>query len=302
MPRVETMGIIQSVRTAISNLNPAEIREEAGVPIQVLSVASSAEAYSALEDFLTPRAMSEKRRWVGHHAMSRAIDADAKRHDLLFIESGLALPDGWEPGKTAFRFDPLALERLPKAIRQDHPGLLLPLAKRFAPFRKEAIQNAILTVARENAFFSLATALPNVLPSFMSLPWAASEFASDTAVLTANQIRMAFLLAAASDRDVGYSQQKTEIGGIIAGALGWRSLARELVGKIPFGGGLIPKAAVAYAGTYVVGQSLERLYRSGYGFSGDEKKQAFHSAFHKGKEVAGELLERLKKDEPKAKS
>ena len=47
------------------------------------------------------------------------------------------------------------------------------------------------------------------------------------------------------------------------GAFGWRALARELVGKIPMGGGLIPKAAIAYAGTRVVGLSLERLYRIG---------------------------------------
>lgn len=292
------MGIIQSVRTAISNLNPAEIREEAQVPIQVLSIASSSGAYAALENFLTPRTVSEKRRWVGQQSISRAADPDGKHHDLLFIQDGLALPDGWEPGKTAFRFDPQRLDSLPKAVRQDQPDLLLPLARRFAPFRRSAIQNSIHTVAAENAFFSLATALPNVLPSFITLPWAVGEFASDTAILTANQIRMAFLIAAASDREIGYSEQKTEIGGIIAGALGWRSIARELVGKIPFGGGLIPKAAVAYAGTYVVGQSLERLYRAGYGFSSKEKKEAFKSAFDKGKAVATGLLDRIKKDEP----
>jgi len=59
---------------------------------------------------------------------------------------------------------------------------------------------------------------------------------------------------------VGYRQQKSEIAGVIAGAFGWRAIARQLIGKIPFGGGLIAKAAVAYAGTRVVGLSLERLY------------------------------------------
>lgn len=296
------MGIIQSIRTAISNLNPAEIREEAGLPIQVLSVASGPETYSALENYLTPSTVSEKRRWVGQQSIRRATDSGGARYDLLFIEDGLVLPEGWEPGRNAFRFHPAKLDTLVNAIKQDQPDLLLPLAKRFVPFRKAAIQNAIHRVARENAFFSLATALPNVLPSFVVLPWAVGEFASDTAVLTANQIRLAFLVAAASDREVGYGEQKTEIGGIIAGALGWRSLARELVGKIPFGGGLLPKAAVAYAGTYVVGQSLERLYRSGYGFTNHEKREAFESAYRKGKEVAGEILERLKKKEPETKS
>ena len=107
-------------------------------------------------------------------------------------------------------------------------------------------------IAKENALFSLATALPDIVP-FISLPWAIGEFASDTAFLTANQIRMAFLLAAANDRDIGYHEQRGEIASIILGAFGWRALARELVGKIPWGGGLVPKAAIAYAGTRVAG-------------------------------------------------
>ena len=90
----------------------------------------------------------------------------------------------------------------------------------------------------------LVTALPDVIPSLIELPWAAGEFASDTAFLTMNQVRMAFLIAGASDQDVGYREQRAQIAGIVAGAFGWRALARELAGKIPFGGGLIPKAAI----------------------------------------------------------
>ena len=62
-----------------------------------------------------------------------------------------------------------------------------------------------------------------------------------------NQIRMGFMIAGASDREVGYMEQKGEIAAVIGSAFGWRALARELVGKIPFGGGLIAKAGVAYA-------------------------------------------------------
>ena len=141
-----------------------------------------------------------------------------------------------------------------KRILRDREELGLPLARLFPPFREEVCRQIVRRISRENALFSMATALPNVVPSVFELPWAVGEFASDTAILTANQIRMAFLLAAASDREVGYTAQKTEMGSIIAGAFGWRALARELVGKIPLGGGLIPKAAVAYAGTFVVGQ------------------------------------------------
>jgi hypothetical protein len=109
-----------------------------------------------------------------------------------------------------------------------------------------------------------------------------------------NQIRMAFYLAAASDRSVGYREQKSELASIIAGAFGWRALARELIGKVPFGGGLIPKAAVSYAGTFAVGVSLERLYRLGYGFTREERRAVYEEAYEHGRQIAGMLLDGLR--------
>jgi hypothetical protein len=100
---------------------------------------------------------------------------------------------------------------------------------------------------------------------------------------------MALQMAAAHDRTVGYGQQKMEIVAIAGGAFGWRALARELVGKIPLGGGLIPKAAVAFAGTYVVGLGLEKINRNGQGLSKWERREAYASALGKGKEVARSL-------------
>ena len=124
------------------------------------------------------------------------------------------------------------------------------MARRFTPFRKPVIDRVIHSVARENALFAVATALPNVVPSLLELPWAVGEFASDTAFLTINQVRMAFLIGAASDRRLATWSKSCQIATIVGSAFGWRTLARELVGKIPLGGGLIPKGAIAYAGTY----------------------------------------------------
>ena len=148
-------------------------------------------------------------------------------------------------------------------------------------------------ISRENALFALVTALPNVIPSVIDLPWAIGEFATDTAFLTMNQIRMALLMAGAHGQIIGYAEQKAQIAVIAAGAFWWRALARELVGKIPLGGGLIPKAAVAFAGTYVVGLGLEKVNRTGMGLSRQEKKDAYANAFAQGKEVVKELAPAL---------
>ncbi|MDP9169556.1 MAG: hypothetical protein M3N54_02965, partial [Acidobacteriota bacterium] len=75
---------------------------------------------------------------------------------------------------------------------------------------------------------------------------------------------------------------------------GWRAIARELIGKIPLGGGLIPKAAIAFAGTYVVGLGLEKVNRTGKGLSKQEKQDAYADAFAKGKDVVRDLAPNLR--------
>jgi len=63
---------------------------------------------------------------------------------------------------------------------------------------------------------------------------------------------------------------------------------RETV-NLTLGGGLIPKAAVAFADTYVVRLGLERLNRTGIGMSRAEKKDAYADEFARGKEVVQDL-------------
>jgi hypothetical protein len=177
-----------------------------------------------------------------------------------------------------------------------HADLGVSLAKSFVPFRRPFVEKVVGKTCRENTLFSLATALPDIIPSAIELPWAIAEFASDTAFLTMNQVRMAFLIAAASDREVGYFDQKSEIAGVIGSAFGWRAIARQLVGKIPFGGGLIAKAAVAYAGTKVLGYSLDRFYAIGFTYSREEREHIYADALRQGKKVAMKILALLRPD------
>jgi hypothetical protein len=159
-------------------------------------------------------------------------------------------------------------------------------------FRKPVIDRTIRTIARENALFAVASALPDVVPSLVELPWAFGEWASDTAFLTANQIRMAFLISATCGKEPGLSRQKAEMLTIGAGAFGWRALARELVGKIPLGGGLIPKGAIAYAATVLIGKGLEHLHHASADLTRDEKRGVYREAFERGKNVVAELVPR----------
>ena len=279
------LAVLRQVKRALSNLNPRELRETAERPVRVSLVAASQESLGRMESYFAPPHLSPDRRT---EALRMLVRGSAFGSDIEIFESSLL-----RPGR-AFSFDPEAPDDCIRRILRSREELMLPLARSLHPFRKPASHHIIRTVAKENALFSLATALPDVVPGLVSLPWAVGEFTSDAAFLTMNQIRMAFQLAAASDRPIGYREQRSEIASIIAGAVGWRALARELVGKVPFGGGLIPKAGIAWAGTFAVGMSLERLYRLGYGFTRQERKAVYEEAYENGRQIAGMLLDGLR--------
>jgi len=108
-----------------------------------------------------------------------------------------------------------------------------------------------------------------------------------------NQVRMAFLIAAASDSDIGYKRQRAQIGSIVAAAFGWRAIAREMVSKIPAGGGLVSKGLISFAGTYVVGVGLDHAMRFGRHLTREEKRQQYAYAFEQGREAVGLIVDRL---------
>ena len=282
------IGILGQVRTAMARLNPDEVRAESERPLSIGLVAPTSEVLSRMESYLCPPELSAAKRAEVSRMLHRIAGGDRNRvYDFEIWDADLSAP------AHAFSYDPNEPDAMLNAVLDRHPELALSLARHIQPFRKPVIDRAIRKVSKENALFSLATALPDMLPSLLSLPWALGEFASDTAFLTVNQVRMIFTIAAASDREVGYRHQRTQIGSILAGAFGLRAIARELVGKIPFGGGLLPKAAVAYAGTYVIGRSMERFYSIGYGFTRQERSNTFEEALERGREYAGALIQAL---------
>jgi hypothetical protein len=278
-----SIAIFRQLKHALSNLNPADVRAEAARPVRIGLIASSPEILGRMEAFLVPAHLSPERRAEALRSLLRG----STNADIVLYESALLGPRG------GFALDLDAPDECIREVLKERDDLKLQLARLFYPFRQRACQRIIKAVAKENALFCLATALPDVIPSIFTLPWAIGEYSSDSVFLTVNQIRMTFLLAAANDRKIGYREQRSEIASIIASSFGWRALARELVGKIPLGGGLIPKAAIAWAGTFAVGLSIERYFRIGYGFSRSERTAAYKEAFKHGKEIASVMLQDL---------
>jgi len=251
-------------------------------------LAADDDLYSHILSYLIPPETSDAKARQAYDCLLRvAQDEDFNRCDLGLSQSGIPHPEHF------YAFDTRMPSATLKLILDDHEDLWVPLARRFSPFREAAIQRIIWKISKENAYFTVATALPNVIPSVISVPWAVGEFASDTAFLTMNQVRMAFLIAAASDSDIGYKRQRAQIGSIVAAAFGWRAIAREMVSKIPAGGGLVSKGLISFAGTYVVGVGLDHAMRFGRHLTREEKRQQYAYAFEQGREAVGLIVDRL---------
>lgn len=278
---MSTITGLLHIKKAISTLNPEQVRRLSRRPVRVGIRAVNETGYRRVEEFLLSGLAPQRR------AESAAVLTRGDGDIVIYDEAAPAPPHSLvlHPGRE---------QQLVHTILDRYDDYSIVLARSFPQFRTQYIKKVINRTSRENALFSLSTALPDVVPSFIELPWALAEFASDTAFLTMNQLKMAFLIAAASDREVGYREQKSEVAGVVASAFGWRAIARQVVGKIPFGGGLIGKTAVAYAGTKVVGISLNHLYSVGYNYTRQERETIYSDALNQGRRVAGDILRHVR--------
>ncbi len=282
--------ILHQIKVALGNLNPHDVRALAERPVTLGILALDEAVWARMAAFLIPEAVSEaKAREAGRQILRMASEEDFDRCEVGLSEQGLPHPAHF------YRFDPHNPGAVVAPILDDNEELWLPLARCFLPFREPAIERIIWKICKENALFTVATAMPNIVPSLISAPWAVGEFASDTAFLTMNQVRMAFLIAGASDSEIGYRSQKAQIGSIVAAAFGWRALAREAVSKVPAGAGLVSKGLIAFAGTYTIGKGLDRLSRLGRGLTREEKKQYYEQALERGRTVVQEIVDRVKR-------
>lgn len=265
------LNLMKQARAAIGLLNPSEVVSRSQRPVRIGLVAMSAEAYARMEEALGAP--------MGGRLTHRASDDNAPGQvELVFYDTDLTAPEG------AYTFDYANPGAIAHNLLKEHEDLALPLARQFPGLRGAMLDHLIHEVAQENGLFALATALPDVIPNLIELPWVFGEWASDTAFITANQVRLAFQMAAAYGHEVGISHQKAEIASIGLGAFGWRALARELAGKIPFGGGLVAKGAIAYAGTFLVGKGLEAVHH-GYNFTAADRAAAYQHGLEKGRGV-----------------
>ena len=140
------------------------------------------------------------------------------------------------------------------------PNVRTPFARRIPAARPAVAQQIVEETSRVNAQFALLANLPANLPLIGGVAGSLADFF----VLTKNQVMMALRLAAIYGRDVSLTRQVlAEIVPVIGNGLLWRSTARITVGMLPSLIAAATKAAIAYVGTYVVGEAARYYYDEG---------------------------------------
>ncbi len=296
-----SLGIWKQVASAVAGLSPETVLRESEAPFTVALIGSPAEV-SRMEDWLVPPGMSP-----AQQAQSRrliySMHLPLTDNERAFLPNVTVRLAGWSAVppisdelhrvcRDYLLHTPEDTAPLAARIVNGYPDLQLAMARAFPALREAVVGRIIQRTAKENAAFAILSALPNVVPSPIELPWAIGEFASDTVVITANQVRMALAIAAACDTPVGFGEQRGQMASILGSAFGLRALARELAGKIPAGGGVIAKGCIAFAGTYTLGLGLAHWNRSGRRLSWGEKRVAYQRALESGRDVVEEMARR----------
>jgi len=150
----------------------------------------------------------------------------------------------------------IALARLIRAVRGMRVVDDLALARHLPAFRRPVIRDLIEEVALANAAYSLGAGLLQVNP-VTGLPIAVA----DTLVLTKNQLLLAYKIALAMGLPADLQHVMPQVLGVIGGGLACRQAARGLVSLLP-ALGVVPKVAIAFAGTYAIGEAVYRWCRS----------------------------------------
>jgi uncharacterized protein (DUF697 family) len=136
------------------------------------------------------------------------------------------------------------VEAIARAVARKLGESSTALAARLPVLRGEVSAELIRRFSRQNGVIGAAVFVPGV----------------DMPILTLNQARLVLRLALAHgqavDRDRGL-----ELAGVVGLGFGFRAVARELLGVVPFAGWAV-KGAVAYAGTRAIGEAAVRYFEA----------------------------------------
>jgi uncharacterized protein (DUF697 family) len=280
-------GSAYSFWKTIQTVSPYTIEDEASTAFKLALIGPPEHRAWLKEQLLTDLATVVEREEAENHLREYDETPDS---DTARAFAFLLYPDAPEKpiGARGLNSIPLVgkLDELVEDMLLHRPDLVMALGRRFPRFRVPAANFLIRALSRVNAQIAVISALPGVLPwTAVFLPVFS---VADVVLLTKNQWVLVMRLAATYGHHPSWSQVK-ELAGTFANAFGWRTLARQLVGLVPAGVGLILKGSIAYSGTIAIGKAAHWYYQTGKKPTKEEIQQAYKESEAEAREVAEEL-------------
>jgi uncharacterized protein (DUF697 family) len=287
---ISALPSMKTVFTLLKEINLEQIRQSSNEPFEIVLTGDKAKQVAELLQSNRVRIGNDtqhsglKVSVVRSHSQKTFIQEEtlvvSALNEATFLPTSanhLVLSD-WSETSLKNQLMPILLGRMPEHL-QLGMARYIPLARAF--YNKQLIDET----SKANALYAASTAFAGIVP-VLNVPMNVA----DMVVLTKNQLVMAYKMALAEGKTGTPSSVMTEIIGVLGSAFLMRQAARSLVGLIP-AWGAIPKVAVAYAGTYLVGKGVNVWLTDGQRLTERELKKVYNEALEKGKQVINRIEE-----------
>jgi uncharacterized protein (DUF697 family) len=183
--------------------------------------------------------------------------------------------------------DAPALAAVGQALLTAVPAeLRLGLGRQLPSLRALVFVNLIDETARANAGYAFASGIAEIIP-VVNIPMNLG----DVVILTKNQLVMSYKIALVAGKSGTPRHLIGEILGVLGGGLLFRQVARQLVGLIPVVG-VAPKVAIAYGGTWAIGQAVVVWATTGQALTMESVGHFFDEGLKRGRKAARALVSR----------
>jgi uncharacterized protein (DUF697 family) len=282
MPNVfGAVGTVRNFMSIVKEVDFDAVRGRAETPPSILVCAGDeAHASSIIEQVFGEdgvRYVDTRTQWFDDIDGSKydlVIVVDAGSDDLVGqVRKAVGLDSARKvlaPRIDGETMSPKETVRTQDAVVGLNPELAPAIGRRFPALQMAAVKAIVDETSKANAQFALVSNIPAVIPIIGGIVAAGADFI----VLTKNQVMMVFKIAAVHDRDLGNQfKLMRELAPVVGTGFLWRTVAREAVSFLPLAAGTIPKVAIAYVGTTVMGRAADYFYRFGKKPTTDQLKE-----------------------------
>lgn len=185
-----------------------------------------------------------------------------------------------------------AREKFLKLLIVGLPQIVVILARNWTNVRSQFCKTITRRTALRNGIRSGISALPLSSVPVIGPALSLLAISAETMMLTASQLRLSFVIAAAHNRPLDFFDRISELWPIVGGAYGLRGMSRTLIKMLPKAApGL--KASIAFSGTYAIGEASRLYYEYGQPTNDEVRRELVRRSHEEGAKEAQRLFRRV---------